>query len=67
MVFENMGKMQRGNPDATANAVLQLVDTGEPPLRMFLGSRNLEEIRQTYSDRIKVWEEWQGVAAAAQG
>ena len=67
MVFENMGKLERGNPDATAKAVLQLVDTKEPPLRMFLGSRNLEEIRQTYSDRMKVWEEWQDVAAAAQG
>lgn len=67
MVFENMGKMQRGNPDATAKAVLQLVDTKEPPLRMFLGSQNLEEIRQVYSDRIKVWEAWQDVAVAAQG
>jgi len=66
-VFENMGKMQRGKPEATAKAVLQLVDSKEPPLRMFLGSDNLEEIRQVYSDRIKVWEEWQGVAAAAQG
>lgn len=66
MVFENMGKMQRGKPEATAKAVLQLVDSKEPPLRMFLGSHNLEEIRQIYSDRIKVWEEWQGVAAAAQ-
>ncbi|PBJ15850.1 SDR family NAD(P)-dependent oxidoreductase [Flavobacterium sp. ACN6] len=67
MVFENMGKMQRGNPDATAKAVLQLVDTKNPPLRMFLGSHNLEEIRQVYSDRIKVWEAWQDVAVAAQG
>lgn len=66
-VFENMGKMQRGNPEATSKAILQLVDAKEPPLRMFLGSHNLEEIRQVYSDRIKVWEEWQGVAAAAQG
>lgn len=66
-VFENMGKMQRGNPEATSKAILQLVDAKEPPLRMFLGSHNLEEIRQVYSDRIKVWEEWQGVAGAAQG
>jgi len=67
MVFENMGKLERGNPEATAKAILQLVDTKEPPLRMFLGSRNLEEIRQTYSDRIKVWEDWQEVAVAAHG
>lgn len=66
MVFGNMGKLERGNPEATAKAVLKLVDSEQPPLRMFLGSNNLDEIRQTYSDRIKVWEEWQDVALAAQ-
>jgi len=67
MVFENLSKLERGNPNATATAVLKLVDAEQPPLRMFLGSHNLDEIRQAYSDRIKVWEEWQDIAAAAQG
>lgn len=67
MVFENMSKLERGNPDATAQAILKLIDAEQPPLRMFLGSHNLNEIRQTYSDRIKVWEDWQEVAVAAQG
>lgn len=67
MVFENLSKLERGNPKATAAAVLKLVDAEQPPLRMFLGSHNLDEIRQAYSDRIKVWEEWQNIAAAAQG
>ncbi|QSW88359.1 SDR family NAD(P)-dependent oxidoreductase [Flavobacterium endoglycinae] len=67
MVFENLSKLERGNPNATAAAVLKLVDAEQPPLRMFLGSHNLDEIRQAYSDRIKVWEEWQDIAAAAQG
>ncbi|WP_276381422.1 SDR family NAD(P)-dependent oxidoreductase [Flavobacterium sp. H4147] len=67
MVFENLSKLERGNPNATAAAVLKLVDAEQPPLRMFLGSHNLDEIRQAYSDRIKVWEEWQDVATAAQG
>ena len=67
MVFENMSKLERGNPDATAQAILKVIDSENPPLRMFLGSNSLNEIRQTYSDRIKVWEDWQDVAAAAQG
>ncbi|WP_343618704.1 SDR family NAD(P)-dependent oxidoreductase [Flavobacterium sp.] len=67
MVFENLSKLERGKPNATAAAVLKLVDAEQPPLRMFLGSHNLDEIRQAYSDRIKVWEEWQDIAAAAQG
>ncbi|OXA85785.1 SDR family NAD(P)-dependent oxidoreductase [Flavobacterium hercynium] len=67
MVFDNMSKLERGNPDATAQAILKVIDAKNPPLRMFLGSNNLNEIRQTYSDRIKVWEDWEDVAVAAQG
>lgn len=66
-VWEMLGQYERGNPDATASAILAVVDVPQPPLRLFLGKHNLEGIRQTYSERIKVWEEWQEAAAAAQG
>lgn len=66
-VWETLRQYDRGNPDATASAILAVVDAPQPPLRLFLGRHNLEAIRQTYSERIKVWEEWQDVAAAAQG
>ena len=66
-VWETLRQYDRGNPDATASAILAVVDAPQPPLRLFLGRHNLEGIRQTYNERIKVWEEWQDVAAAAQG
>ncbi len=66
-VWETLHQYERGNPNATAAAILAVVDAPEPPLRLFLGRNNLEGISQTYNERIKVWEEWQDVAAAAQG
>src|SRR5690606_10742021 len=66
-IFGGISQYERGNPEATANAILKVVDVAEPPLRLFLGSQNLDGIKQTYADRIKVWEDWQDVAVAAQG
>ncbi len=66
-VFEGMKTMQKGDPKATADAMLQLVDAEEPPLRLFLGSHNLPSVRAAYADRLATWEAWDSVATAAQG
>ncbi|MCS4302588.1 SDR family NAD(P)-dependent oxidoreductase [Chryseobacterium sp. BIGb0232] len=65
--FQSMQNYERGNPDATSNAILKLVDAENPPLRLFLGDKNLLEIQKVYSERMKTWEEWNDVAIAAQG
>ena len=44
--------MQRGDPQATPEAILKLVDSGDPPLRLALGSMLLLSARALYSDRI---------------
>ena len=59
--------LERGNPDATPEALFKVVDAAQPPLRVFLGSNNLAEMRQVYAQRMATWEEWQPVAASAQG
>ena len=67
---EIMGQLtnyDRGNPDATGAAILAVVDAPNPPLRLFLGRDNLDGMKQTYADRINVWEAWQDVAIAAHG
>ena len=56
-----------GIPQATANAVLLLVDTENPPLRLILGSAAFPCIKRNYEQRLKTWEEWQDVSIAAQG
>lgn len=66
-VFERVTTMERGNPHATADAVLKVVDAKEPPLRMMLGDKNLPAARAAYADRLATWEAWETVSNAAQG
>ena len=56
-----------GDPAATRDAVLRLVDTPNPPLRLFLGEAPLGIAVADYESRLATWREWQPVAAAAQG
>ena len=56
-----------GDPGATRDAVLKLVDTQNPPLRLFLGEAPLGIATADYESRLATWREWQPVAAAAQG
>jgi NADP-dependent 3-hydroxy acid dehydrogenase YdfG len=58
---------QGGNPRATPAALFAIVDTAEPPLRLFLGSQNLPWVRATYAERLTLWEQWAPVSEAAQG
>jgi NAD(P)-dependent dehydrogenase (short-subunit alcohol dehydrogenase family) len=64
---ERVKRWTRGDPVATRDAVLKLVDTPEPPLRLFLGEAPLGIATADYESRLAAWREWQPVAAAAQG
>ena len=66
-VFGRMSGMKKGDPQATAEAVLQIVDAEDPPLRINLGSQNLPMVRAAYADRLATWEAWEAVSNAAQG
>ena len=56
-----------GVPSATREAVLTLVDSENPPLRLFLGETPLNIAVADYGSRLTSWGQWQKVAAAAQG
>ncbi len=56
-----------GKPEATVDAVLQLVDSTNPPLRLFLGKVALPWVKQVYANKLATWEEWDEVATAAHG
>jgi NAD(P)-dependent dehydrogenase (short-subunit alcohol dehydrogenase family) len=56
-----------GNPVATRDAILALVDSDDPPLRLFLGEAPLRIAVEDYGSRLATWAQWQQVAAAAQG
>ncbi len=65
--FDGLKNFERGDPKATQEAILKVVDAEQPPLRLFLGSHNLPEIREAYAQRLKTWEEWEAVSNEAQG
>ncbi len=65
-VFERLKGMERGDPQATPEAVFQLVDAPEPPLRLILGDTGLPWIRGVYAERLATWEAWEAVSNAAQ-
>ena len=58
---------QPGDPKASAQASLKIVDAEQPPLRCFLGSTPLTTAKADYAERLATWEQWQPVAELAQG
>ncbi|MCW2644697.1 MAG: hypothetical protein QOG98_1193 [Pseudonocardiales bacterium] len=56
-----------GDPAASSVAVLAVVDSDEPPLRIFLGDGPLGIAERDYESRLATWREWQEVSTAAQG
>jgi NAD(P)-dependent dehydrogenase (short-subunit alcohol dehydrogenase family) len=56
-----------GDPSATGAVVLELVDTPEPPLRVFFGTAPLGIAKADYASRLETWEKWNHLAAEAQG
>ena len=56
-----------GDPVATRDAILKVVDAEEPPLRIFFGQAPLAIATADYESRLKTWNEWQPVSVAAHG
>ncbi|MGB2920026.1 MAG: SDR family oxidoreductase [Mycobacterium sp.] len=56
-----------GDPQASARAILKVVDAAEPPLRVFFGEVPLQLAKADYENRLATWEQWQPVAVEAQG
>jgi NAD(P)-dependent dehydrogenase (short-subunit alcohol dehydrogenase family) len=56
-----------GNPLTTTDAVLKLVDSQNPPLRLFLGKVAYPWVKQVYAGRAAEWDAWSEVATAAHG
>jgi NAD(P)-dependent dehydrogenase (short-subunit alcohol dehydrogenase family) len=55
-----------GDPAATSDAVLALVDDEAPPARLVLG-RVLPEIEADYAERLSTWRSWADVSERAFG
>jgi NAD(P)-dependent dehydrogenase (short-subunit alcohol dehydrogenase family) len=58
---------RRGDPTASAKAILKVVDAKDPPLRIFLGEAPLSLAKADYAKRLETWEAWDSVSREAQG
>jgi NAD(P)-dependent dehydrogenase (short-subunit alcohol dehydrogenase family) len=56
-----------GDPVATREAVLKVVDAENPPLRIFFGDGPLAIATRDYESRLATWREWEPVSVAAHG
>jgi NAD(P)-dependent dehydrogenase (short-subunit alcohol dehydrogenase family) len=63
----HLATVERGDPEATADAILKLVDAENPPLRLALGTSILPRARAAYAERLQTWEAWEEVSNAAMG
>ncbi|MEU7837656.1 MULTISPECIES: SDR family NAD(P)-dependent oxidoreductase [unclassified Nonomuraea] len=61
------GKQPAGDPAAAAQALLKLVDSEKPPLRVMFGVGFYPMLQQAYADRLKTWADWQELSLEAQG
>lgn len=66
-VMANLVNQERGDPQATPDAILKVVDAENPPLRLAVGSTLLPRARAAYAERLATWEAWEEVSNAAQG
>lgn len=61
------GKQPAGDPAAAAQALVKLVDSDDPPLRVLFGLGFYPMLQQAYADRLKTWSDWLDLSAEAQG
>jgi NAD(P)-dependent dehydrogenase (short-subunit alcohol dehydrogenase family) len=62
-----MSEIEWGVPEATADAVLAIVDADQPPLRMILGRGPLEWVKGDYAARLAEFDAWHDISEAAFG
>jgi len=56
-----------GDPNATEEAILGIVDAENPPLRLFLGKLAYPWTQYTYGEKLASWEAWKEVSTKAHG
>jgi NADP-dependent 3-hydroxy acid dehydrogenase YdfG len=67
VIYQQREHMPFGNPEATAAAILKIVDAKNPPFRIFFGNTALPWVKQVYADRLSQWEQWSELSVAAHG
>ncbi|AWB92309.1 oxidoreductase [Aeromicrobium chenweiae] len=61
------GGQAPGDPRAAAEALLEIVDAPEPPLRVLFGAQAPGIVRGIYERRLAEWSAWKELSVKAQG
>ncbi|MFI7452710.1 SDR family NAD(P)-dependent oxidoreductase [Nonomuraea sp. NPDC049714] len=61
------GRQPAGDPAAAAQALLKIVDSDSPPLRVLFGQGFYPLLQQVYAERLKTWADWQDLSVEAHG
>ncbi|WP_329140361.1 SDR family oxidoreductase [Streptomyces sp. NBC_01476] len=56
-----------GDPKATREAILDIVDAEQPPLRVLFGKGLLARVQEEYGKRLATWEQWNDLSERAHG
>lgn len=64
---EGLAPDDYGKPEATVDAILKLIDSENPPLRLFLGKIGYAKTQQVYAEKLDTWKSWNEVSVAAHG
>ncbi|WP_042406768.1 SDR family NAD(P)-dependent oxidoreductase [Streptacidiphilus carbonis] len=65
-VMANLTATPQPAPHGVGPALLKVVDADNPPLRVFFGTLPHQIVPQVYAERLKTWEEWAELSAAAE-
>jgi NAD(P)-dependent dehydrogenase (short-subunit alcohol dehydrogenase family) len=63
-MLSKMDQRQPGDPDKAAAVIVQMVQSGQAPLRLVLGKYAAKKVRDTAAARLRDLEAWQEVAGA---
>ncbi|MFI6438041.1 SDR family NAD(P)-dependent oxidoreductase [Streptomyces sp. NPDC050759] len=66
-VLAMLQNSKAGDPAAAARALLKIVDSEEPPLRILFGAHAYESTQRVYAERLKTWTEWADLSSEADG
>ncbi len=64
-LMERYAGVAPGDPERVAEAVLELVDSPEPPRRLLLGDGDYDEVFEAHRRRTEEWSRWERTSRAA--
>jgi len=61
-----VANVSASDPAKAAEALLRIVDSPEPPLRVLFGATPAAIAEQVYRQRLETWDAWKGLSGDAE-